>query len=102
MQDRWVRTEDVPYIRAIRYIPEDMKQRLPGEYWDALDTPVGISLFARYTLILTCAVSPEAGRSSARSLPSFHSLQHRFWRHHSVHQLLYNSLKLYQIPEPPT
>jgi RNA polymerase I-specific transcription initiation factor RRN7 len=35
---RWVREEDVPYIRAIRYVPAEMKEKLPGEYHEALDT----------------------------------------------------------------
>ena len=30
--------EDVPYIRAIRFVPVDMKKRLPAEYVKALDT----------------------------------------------------------------
>lgn len=30
--------EDVPYIRAIRFVPADMKKRLPAEYVKALDT----------------------------------------------------------------
>lgn len=30
--------EDVPYIRAIRFVPADMKRRLPAEYVKALDT----------------------------------------------------------------
>lgn len=30
--------EDVPYIRAIRSVPADMKKRLPAEYVKALDT----------------------------------------------------------------
>lgn len=35
---RWILQEEITYIRAIRYIPEEMKEKLPGEYKDALDT----------------------------------------------------------------
>ena len=35
---QWIREEDVPYIRAIRYVPAEMKEKLPGEYHEALDT----------------------------------------------------------------
>jgi RNA polymerase I-specific transcription initiation factor RRN7 len=35
---RWIRQEDVPYIRAIRHVPAEMKDKLPGEYHEALDT----------------------------------------------------------------
>lgn len=35
---RWIREEDVPYIRAIRHVPAEMKDKLPGEYHEALDT----------------------------------------------------------------
>ncbi|KIW63244.1 hypothetical protein, variant [Phialophora macrospora] len=35
---RWILEEDVPYIRAIRHVPQDMKDRLPGEYHQSLDT----------------------------------------------------------------
>ncbi|EXJ70960.1 uncharacterized protein A1O5_05953 [Cladophialophora psammophila CBS 110553] len=35
---KWIVEEDVPFIRAIRYVPQDMKDRLPGEYHQALDT----------------------------------------------------------------
>ncbi|KIX97599.1 uncharacterized protein Z520_06377 [Fonsecaea multimorphosa CBS 102226] len=35
---KWILEEEVPFIRAIRYIPQDMKDRLPGEYHQALDT----------------------------------------------------------------
>ncbi|KIW26092.1 uncharacterized protein PV07_09219 [Cladophialophora immunda] len=35
---KWILQEDIPFIRAIRYVPQDMKDRLPGEYQQALDT----------------------------------------------------------------
>lgn len=35
---RWIHEEDVPYIRAIRHVPAEMKEKLPGEYHEALDT----------------------------------------------------------------
>jgi RNA polymerase I-specific transcription initiation factor RRN7 len=35
---RWIHQEDVPYIRAIRHVPAEMKGKLPGEYHEALDT----------------------------------------------------------------
>ena len=35
---RWVLEERIPYIRAIRHVPADMKDKLPGEYHEALDT----------------------------------------------------------------
>ncbi|OAP55988.1 hypothetical protein AYL99_10140 [Fonsecaea erecta] len=35
---KWILQEEVPFIRAIRYVPQDMKDRLPGEYHQALDT----------------------------------------------------------------
>jgi RNA polymerase I-specific transcription initiation factor RRN7 len=34
----WIHEEDVPYIRAIRHVPAEMKEKLPGEYHEALDT----------------------------------------------------------------
>ncbi|KEF57854.1 uncharacterized protein A1O9_05775 [Exophiala aquamarina CBS 119918] len=35
---RWVQEEDIPFIRAIRHVPQEMKERLPSEYQAALDT----------------------------------------------------------------
>ena len=35
---RWIREEHVPFIRAIRHVPADMRDKLPGEYHEALDT----------------------------------------------------------------
>ncbi|KIW83155.1 hypothetical protein Z517_02399 [Fonsecaea pedrosoi CBS 271.37] len=35
---KWILEEEVPFIRAIRHVPRDMKDRLPGEYQQALDT----------------------------------------------------------------
>ncbi|KIW94805.1 uncharacterized protein Z519_04782 [Cladophialophora bantiana CBS 173.52] len=35
---KWIVEEDIPFIRAIRHVPQDMKDRLPGEYHQALDT----------------------------------------------------------------
>ncbi|KAL2413105.1 hypothetical protein ABEF95_014573 [Exophiala dermatitidis] len=34
----WIQKEDIPFIRAIRHVPVEMKDRLPGEYHIALDT----------------------------------------------------------------
>jgi RNA polymerase I-specific transcription initiation factor RRN7 len=34
----WILDEQLPFIRAIRYVPQDMKDRLPGEYHASLDT----------------------------------------------------------------
>ncbi|KAI1625976.1 hypothetical protein EDD37DRAFT_324476 [Exophiala viscosa] len=35
---RWIQQEDIPYIRAIRHLPQEMKDRLPSEYHMSLDT----------------------------------------------------------------
>ncbi|KIX04020.1 uncharacterized protein Z518_07573 [Rhinocladiella mackenziei CBS 650.93] len=35
---RWIQQEDIPFIRAIRHVPPEMKDRLPGEYQMSLDT----------------------------------------------------------------
>ncbi|EXJ54112.1 hypothetical protein A1O7_09449 [Cladophialophora yegresii CBS 114405] len=35
---RWILEEDIPFIRAIRHVPQEMKDRLPGEYHQSLDT----------------------------------------------------------------
>jgi len=35
---QWARTEELPFIRAIRHVPYDMTSRLPQEYQRALDT----------------------------------------------------------------
>ncbi|KIV83293.1 hypothetical protein PV11_05331 [Exophiala sideris] len=35
---RWIQQEDIPYIRAIRHVPQEMKDRLPPEYHMSLDT----------------------------------------------------------------
>ncbi|OAX83010.1 hypothetical protein ACJ72_02641 [Emergomyces africanus] len=43
----WILKDEIPLIRAIRYIPQDMKDRMPGEYHYALDTkkaPTGSQL----------------------------------------------------------
>ena len=34
----WLETESIPFIRAIRHVPKEMKDRLPAEYHEALDT----------------------------------------------------------------
>ncbi|EHY60316.1 hypothetical protein HRR83_000075 [Exophiala dermatitidis] len=34
----WIQKEHIPFIRAIRHVPAEMKDRLPGEYHIALDT----------------------------------------------------------------
>ena len=36
----WAVREDIPFIRAVRFIPIAMKQRLPAQYLRALDTTV--------------------------------------------------------------
>ena len=36
----WVVREDIPFIRAVRFVPAVMKQKLPAEYLKALDTTV--------------------------------------------------------------
>jgi RNA polymerase I-specific transcription initiation factor RRN7 len=38
--DRWIKEEDVLYVRAIRGVPIDMQEKLPGEYHKVLDTTV--------------------------------------------------------------
>ena len=35
---RWAIREDIPYVRAIRHVPDVIKQKLPAEYDNALDT----------------------------------------------------------------
>ncbi|KAK5207081.1 hypothetical protein LTR41_007148 [Exophiala xenobiotica] len=35
---KWIQHEDIPYIRAIRHVPQEMKDRLPSEYHLSLDT----------------------------------------------------------------
>ncbi len=35
---QWAIREDMPFIRAIRYVPADIKEKLPAEYIMALDT----------------------------------------------------------------
>jgi len=35
---KWLIQGDVPYIRVIRCVPEEIKDRMPGEYHEALDT----------------------------------------------------------------
>ncbi|OJD10497.1 ubiquitin-60S ribosomal protein L40 [Emergomyces pasteurianus Ep9510] len=45
--ETWILKDEIPLIRAIRYIPQDMKDRLPGAYHYALDTknvPTGSQL----------------------------------------------------------
>lgn len=37
---RWIGQEEIPFIRAIRFVPNAMKEKLPGEYRAALDTSV--------------------------------------------------------------
>lgn len=38
LRHRWILQEEIPYIRAIRHVPQEMKDRLPAEYHHALDT----------------------------------------------------------------
>ena len=47
----WAVQEDIPFIRAIRFIPAVMKQRLPAESLMALDTTV--SLFQVFPRVLS-------------------------------------------------
>jgi hypothetical protein len=42
---RWIKEEDILYIRAIRGVPGDMQEKLPGEYHKVLDTTVRHGLF---------------------------------------------------------
>lgn len=37
---QWIHEEDLPYIRAIRHVPAEMRDKLPGEYHEALDTSI--------------------------------------------------------------
>ncbi|KAF7509431.1 hypothetical protein GJ744_007994 [Endocarpon pusillum] len=37
---RWAKEEHILYIRAIRRVPTDIREKLPGEYHEALDTTV--------------------------------------------------------------
>ena len=34
----WAFRDDIPFIRAVRFVPAVMKQRLPAQYLKALDT----------------------------------------------------------------
>lgn len=36
----WAYKEHIPYVRAVRYVPRAMKDRLPATYLVALDTQV--------------------------------------------------------------
>jgi len=45
-----VREEDIVYFRAIRHVPADIREKLPGEYHEALDTPVRIKRLAYWAL----------------------------------------------------
>lgn len=40
---RWAVREDIPFIRAVRFVPAIMKQRLPAQYLKALDTTAWLS-----------------------------------------------------------
>ncbi|EXJ82645.1 hypothetical protein A1O3_06458 [Capronia epimyces CBS 606.96] len=35
---KWIQQEDIPFIRAVRHVPAEMKDRLPGEYRLSLDS----------------------------------------------------------------
>ena len=35
---RWIEKEEIVYVRAIRTVPADIRDKLPGEYHEALDT----------------------------------------------------------------
>jgi hypothetical protein len=37
---RWIKEEELLYIRAIRGVPVEMREKLPGEYHRFLDTIV--------------------------------------------------------------
>ena len=37
---RWVREEDLVYVRAIRHISKEISERLPAEYHEALEITV--------------------------------------------------------------
>ena len=37
---RWIIQEEIPYFRAIKHIPMEMRERLPAAYARALDSNV--------------------------------------------------------------
>lgn len=39
---RWVESQGLIYIRAIKEVPEAMKDKLSGEYWTAMDPRAGL------------------------------------------------------------
>jgi RNA polymerase I-specific transcription initiation factor RRN7 len=34
---RWIENQEMPYLRAMREVPDGMRERLSGEYWLALE-----------------------------------------------------------------
>ncbi|KAL6719846.1 hypothetical protein ACLMJK_001767 [Lecanora helva] len=75
----WAIREDIPFIRAIRYVPPFMKQRLPAEYLSALDTTADdsslkvllhpLTLFIATLLDLNFSFPKPKRRQQASSLP---------------------------------
>lgn len=39
---RWAETQGLVYLRAIRDVPEAMKEKLSAEYWTAMDPSFGL------------------------------------------------------------
>jgi RNA polymerase I-specific transcription initiation factor RRN7 len=48
---RWVDSQHLPYIRAIRCVPEAMKDKLSAEYWSALDPKSRLRRGRLYTTV---------------------------------------------------
>lgn len=44
MRCSWAYREHIPYVRAVRYVPRAMKDKLPATYLVALDTQVSDEL----------------------------------------------------------
>ena len=59
----WAVREDIPFIRAVRHIPQVMKKRLPAQYLKALDTTACSSKRFTSSTDLLPAVSTRAGSS---------------------------------------
>ena len=47
LMSRWVVLEEIPFLRAIRSVPEAMRAKLPVEYANHLDLMVGDVFLAR-------------------------------------------------------
>jgi hypothetical protein len=68
---RWILKDEIPFIRLIRFIPQEMKLRLPALYHKALDSLVRMSLlglqFRGADPFLGCPVWRQIPPSSCRS-----------------------------------